>query len=46
MGYTILAALVIVVVALVRSSAHYLPLPSVSMIRDWLPAALLLMPYG
>jgi membrane-associated phospholipid phosphatase len=41
----ILAALVIVVVALVRSSAHYIPQRSVSMIRDWLPAGLLLVPY-
>jgi membrane-associated phospholipid phosphatase len=36
---------VIISVTVVRASAHYLPEPSVSIIRDWLPAALLLVPY-
>lgn len=42
---TVLAIVAIVAVALVRSTAHFLPPSSVSMIRDWLTVALLLVPY-
>jgi PAP2 superfamily protein len=42
---TILAVVAIAAVALVRSMTHFLPMSSVSIIRDWLTAALLLVPY-
>ena len=42
---TILAIVAIVAVALVRSTAYLLPPSSVSVLRDWLTAALLLVPY-
>ncbi len=42
---TLLAAVPAVAVALARSSAHFLPPFYVSVIRDWLTAALFLVPY-
>jgi hypothetical protein len=41
----VLAALVVISITVVRSSAHYLPQSCVSIIRDWLPAVLFLVPY-
>jgi hypothetical protein len=42
---TTLAIAAIAAVTLVRSMAYFLPLTSVSIMRDWLTAALLLVPY-
>jgi membrane-associated phospholipid phosphatase len=42
---TVLAAVAIVAVAAVRSTVHFLLPDSVSMARDWLTVALLLVPY-
>ncbi len=42
---TLLAVVPLVAVALARSTAHFLPPLYVSVIRDWLTVALLLVPY-